>query len=144
MTRTARRLTAVAGIAVLALAVAGVARVLSSKSLAAGRFHNVAHKGAGLAEVFETADGRRVLRLSDFSTAAAPGLSVLLVAAPDARENETVRRSESIRLGPLAACEGDQEYEVPPDADLTRFRAVTIWSDKYGVNFTTAPLAVRP
>jgi hypothetical protein len=137
-------LTVVAAIAVLAFAAAGVTRLVSPTTLASGRFHNVAHKGSGMAEILETASGQRVLRLSDFSTAPAPGLCVLLISAPDARENETVKRSQRMRLGPLAACEGDQDYEIPPGADVRRYRAVTIWSEKYGVNFTTAPLAAVP
>jgi hypothetical protein len=35
---------------------------------------------------------------------------------------------------------GDQNYDVPADVDLTRYRAVTIWCRRFGVNFGTAPL----
>jgi len=43
-------------------------------------------------------------------------------------------------LGPLKDLAEGQFYGVPPGVDLTRYHAVTIWSQKYAVNFTTAPL----
>ena len=129
-------------IGIATLVVVGLSRLASApKVLAAGRFHQVAHKGSGIASVCETADGRRVLRLMDFRTADRSDLYVLLVSAPDALENETVKRAETVSLGPLRSAEGNQEYDVPDEVDLARFRAVTVWSTKYQVNFTTAPLA---
>ncbi|HKQ51526.1 MAG TPA: DM13 domain-containing protein [Pyrinomonadaceae bacterium] len=108
--------------------------------LASGRFHQVAHKGEGTATVYLLRDGRRVLRLTNFRTTHRPDLLLYLISAKDAPENETVKRSEVFSLGPLRSHEGDQEYLVPADLDLARFQAVTVWSPKYGVNFTTAPL----
>ena len=35
---------------------------------------------------------------------------------------------------------GDQNYELPADADLAKYRAVTIWCKRFSVNFGTAPL----
>jgi hypothetical protein len=36
--------------------------------------------------------------------------------------------------------EGDQNYDVPADLDLQKFRAVTLWCRRFSVNFATAPL----
>lgn len=108
--------------------------------LAIGNFHQVAHKGEGTATILEVESGKRALRLKDFRTSGSPDLKVLLISATDARENETVLRSEVLSLGPLQQAEGEQEYLLPPEFDLNRFHAVTIWNDKYKVNFTTAPL----
>ena len=35
---------------------------------------------------------------------------------------------------------GSQNYEIPEDLDLDRYRAVSIWCRRFGVNFGTAPL----
>jgi hypothetical protein len=35
---------------------------------------------------------------------------------------------------------GDQNYDVPADADLQKYAAVTIWCARFSVNFGTAPL----
>jgi hypothetical protein len=36
---------------------------------------------------------------------------------------------------------GDQNYELPAGVDLPKYRAVTVWCKRFGVNFATAPLA---
>jgi len=35
---------------------------------------------------------------------------------------------------------GDQNYDVPADLDLSRYRAVSIWCRCFSVNFGAAPL----
>jgi hypothetical protein len=108
--------------------------------LASGQFHQVAHKGEGVAMVYQYPNGQRVLRLAGLRTGAGANLQVCLIAAPDAFENETVERSGFITLGDLQKIEGDQSYPMPKEIDLNRYRAVTIWNRKYRVNYTTAPL----
>ena len=48
-----------------------------------------------------------------------------------------------VEVGKLKGNVGDQNYDVPEDVDLAKYRAVTIWCNRFGVNFGTAPLA-RP
>ncbi len=110
------------------------------KVLASGNFHQVAHKGAGQAEILQKANGKFVLRLNDFRTTGKPDLEVYLISAPDAFENETVKRSEIFSLGKLQTADGEQEYSLPAGLDVLQFHAVTIWNTKYEVNYTTAPL----
>jgi len=109
--------------------------------LSQGRFHDVAHKGVGNATIHRLADGKRILRLTDVETSNGPDVHVYLVAAGDATDNETVAPAGFIELGPLKGNQGDQNYDVPQDADLGRYRAVTIWCRRFGVNFATAPLS---
>lgn len=108
--------------------------------LASGRFHQVAHKGEGVAAILQLHNGQRVLRLTDFRTTENHELAILLISAPDAHENQTVVNSSVFVLGRLQQATGNQEYSLPADLDLTHFGAVTIWNKKYRVNFTTAPL----
>ncbi len=108
-------------------------------ALAAGSFHGVAHETRGTATVLDL-DGRRILRLTDFATSNGPDVRVYLVAASDAADNETVTKAGFVELGKLKGNQGDQNYDVPANLDLTKYRAVTIWCARFGVNFATAPL----
>lgn len=110
------------------------------RALAAGRFHSVAHETHGTATIQDVGGGRRVLRLTDFVTSNGPDVRVYLVAAADAADNETVTKAGFVELGKLKGNEGDQNYDVPDDLDLSQYRAVTIWCRRFAVNFATAPL----
>lgn len=109
-------------------------------ALAAGQFHSVSHETKGTATIHDLGGGHRVLRLTDFATSNGPDVRVYLVAAADAKDNETVTKAGFVELGELKGNEGDQNYDVPADLDLTKYRAVTIWCRRFGVNFATAPL----
>jgi hypothetical protein len=109
-------------------------------ALATGRFHSVAHETHGTATIQDLGGGRRVLRLTDFATSNGPDVRVYLVAAPDAADNATVTTAGFVELGKLKGNQGDQNYDVPDDLDLTHYRAVTIWCHRFSVNFATAPL----
>jgi hypothetical protein len=105
-----------------------------------GNFKGLAHETKGLASIYQLADGKRTLRLTEFATSNGPDVHVYLVAAPDAKDNETVTKAGFIRIGDLKGNMGDQNYELPADVDLNKYRAVTIWCRRFGVNFATAPL----
>jgi electron transfer DM13 len=112
----------------------------ASAALASGMFHGVAHETKGQAAVYQVG-GKRVLRLTGFSTSNGPDLRVLLVAAGDAADSDAVKKAGSIELGKLKGNMGDQNYDLPEGADLSKHRAVTIWCNRFGVNFATAPLS---
>ena len=108
--------------------------------LASGRFHDVAHKGVGQATIYRSDDGKRLLRFTNFETSNGPDVRVYLVATNDATDSETVKRAGFVEVGALKGNIGDQNYELPSDLDLTKYRAVTIWCKRFSVNFATAPL----
>ena len=111
--------------------------------VASGTFHDGSHETRGKASIYRYADGRRVLRLTGFHTSNGPDVQVLLVAAMDAKDNETVTKAGYVHVGALKGNIGDQNYELPASVDLAKHQAVTIWCRRFGVNFGTAPLAVR-
>jgi hypothetical protein len=108
--------------------------------LAAGEFHSGAHETKGTAAVFKLADGKRTLRLTNFQTSNGPDVHVYLVAAADAKDDATVKNAGFIDLGSLKGNIGDQNYDVPANVDLAKYRAATIWCARFNVNFGTAPL----
>ncbi len=113
---------------------------LAPMKLAAGEFHAGAHETKGTAAIFKLADGKRTLRLTNFETSNGPDVHVYLVAAADAKDSDTVKNAGFVELGSLKGNIGDQNYDVPANVDLTKYRAVTIWCARFGVNFGTAPL----
>lgn len=108
--------------------------------LAAGQFHSGAHDTVGTATIYRTPEGGRILRLTNFKTSNGPDVHVYLVAANDATDSDTVKSAGFIQLGSIKGNEGNQNYDVPSTADLSKYRAVTIWCERFGVNFGTAPL----
>jgi electron transfer DM13 len=115
--------------------------VRTAVRLASGLFHGVAHETKGSAAILELSSGKRILRLTDFETSNGPDVRVLLIAASDAADSDTVVNSAPIELGRLKGTIGDQNYPIPTGVDLARYRAVTIWCHRFGVNFGTAPLS---
>jgi len=112
----------------------------ASEQLASGQFHSGAHETKGMATVLQLADGKKTLRLTNFATSNGPDVHVYLVAATDAKDNDAVTNAGFVDLGTLKGNIGDQNYELPTNADLAKYRAVTIWCKRFSVNFGTAPL----
>ena len=108
--------------------------------VAEGNFRGVAHETKGVASIYELPDGKQVLRFRGFETSNGPDVQVYLVAAPDAKDNEIVTQAGFIRVADLKGNLGDQNYDLPANVDLNKYRAVTIWCRRFGVNFATAPL----
>lgn len=112
--------------------------------LASGRFHAVAHKSVGQAAIYRLPDGSRVLRFTQFETSNGPDVQIYLGVAADASDNDTVTSAGFYNLGPMKGNVGDQNYAIPAELDLARYKSVTIWCRRFGVNFGTAPLATQP
>lgn len=47
-----------------------------------------------------------------------------------------------VKLGELKATHGNQNYEIPEDADLDGLKSVVIWCDRFDVGFGTAPVTL--
>ena len=111
-----------------------------SKELAKGMFHNADKTGKGMVTIYETADGKRMLRLSNFETDKGPDLWVRFLASDDAKDTSSVAKAAYIDVAKLTSNKGDQSYAVPESVDLAKYRVVSIWCKKFGVNFAAAPL----
>ena len=110
-----------------------------TRPLAVGRFKGYAHETEGTAGIYNV-EGNRVLRLTNFKTSNGPDVHVYLVAAPDAKDDATVKKAGFVDLGSMKGNVGDQNYDVPGNVDLGKYQAVTIWCARFNVNFATAPL----
>ncbi|HSE89495.1 MAG TPA: DM13 domain-containing protein [Candidatus Binatia bacterium] len=110
-------------------------------ALTKGNFKGLAHETKGLASIYELADGKRTLRLTEFATSNGPDVHVYLVAAEVEKGNDAVKEAGFIDLGSMKGNIGDQNYDIPADLDLSKYRTVSIWCARFGVNFGTAALA---
>ena len=134
--------------ATLALFIAGLflytgatqAQEKGAKVLAKGDFHNADKSGKGTATVYQLADGKRVLRLSNFATDNGPDLHVRLIAADDAKDTASVAKADFVELAKLRGNKGNQNYDVSKDVDLSKYKVVSIWCNRFSVNFAAAPL----
>ncbi len=114
----------------------------TTKTLETGTFHGKVHQTSGRATIYQEADGRLLLRLTDFKTSNGPDVHVILIAATDADDNANFLKSDTqrVELGNLKGNEGDQNYEVPAGTDLGKFRTVSIYCERFNANFGAAPL----
>ena len=113
-----------------------------AKTLVTGKFHGKVHKTEGRATIYREADGKLVLRLTKFKTSNGPDVHVILVATTDAMDDANFLKdnTEKVELGILKGNEGDQNYEIPTGTDLTKFRTVSIYCERFNANFGAAPL----
>lgn len=102
-----------------------------------GPFGSLAHGTSGTASVVRLAEGGRVLTLTGFRTDNGPDLRVLLVAGPVDGDGDV---SDAADLGRLKGNVGNQQYTIPPDADLGQRRTVVIWCRAFSVAFGRAEL----
>ncbi|HET8921991.1 MAG TPA: DM13 domain-containing protein [Candidatus Acidoferrum sp.] len=112
----------------------------AAQALAAGNFYSIVHPTKGTATIYRLADGNRVLRLTNFKTSNGPDVHIYMVAADDAKDNDTVKRAGFIDLGEIKGNIGDQNYALGPNIDLAKYRAVSVWCKRFSVNFGAAPL----
>ncbi len=110
------------------------------ETLASGTFHSVLHPTSGTATIYGLPNGSRMLRFTNFKTSNGPDVHIYMVAATDAKDNDTVTKAGFIDLGPMKGNIGDQNYALAPDVSLSKYRAVSVWCKRFSFNFGTAPL----
>ena len=108
--------------------------------LSQGSFQGVAHETAGEAAIYQLADGKRVLRFTDFATSNGPDVHVFLAVAQTPMDNDAVKGGGYFDLGSIKGNQGDQNYDVPADLDLSKYHSVVIWCNRFSVNFGAASL----
>ncbi|MCC3332498.1 DM13 domain-containing protein [Nocardia abscessus] len=113
------------------------------RAIAKGTFVSHEHATAGTVVVLRLPDGNTVLRLENLDTSDGPDLHVWLTDAPvrEGRDGWFVFDDGAhTDLGELKGNQGNQNYAVPADADLTQLTSVAIWCDRFNVSFGAAEL----
>ena len=105
--------------------------------LARGRFTGAGgHDVSGEAILYRLDDGSHLVRLEGLESDNGPDLKVWLVRSTTG----DVGRGAAA-LGALKSVRGDQNYPVPAGVDPADFAGVSIWCERFSVNFGAAPLA---
>jgi hypothetical protein len=101
-----------------------------------------AHPTTGRASIYQAPDGKRNLRLTDFTTSNGPDVHVVLAQSADnmLKEDFVKGRLNDLELGPLKANQGDQNYDLPESADLNQYDSVVIYCERFNVIFGLAKL----
>lgn len=94
---------------------------------------------SGLAEVIPVSDSERILRLEEFSTTNGPDLFVYLTTQPNPNAPFS-SDDDHVDLGRLKGNVGGQNYEIPADADLSRYTTVLIYCKRFSTSFGAATL----
>ena len=99
-----------------------------------GTFVGRDHPTSGTAIVLGDGSGQRFLRFEEFETDNGPDLNVYLV------NSSAGGVDDFIDLGNLKGNIGDQNYEIPADADLETYDTVLIWCVRFASPFGEAAL----
>jgi hypothetical protein len=111
----------------------------ATRVLSTGRFRSHEHATSGRARVLQLPDGRRYVRFDHFTTSNGPALKVYLSAAPASGPGDAFD-DRYVNLGDLKGNIGEQNYAVPRDVDLDRYRSVVVWCKRFSVAFGAAAL----
>ena len=111
-------------------------------ALASGMFRDADsfHKGSGTATIYRLPDGMGALRFENLDVTNGPDLRVLLSTHPDPQNKAELNEAGYLHIGKLKGNRGNQNYELPPDADLESFGSVIIYCMPFHVIFSVAPL----
>ncbi|AWV98133.1 DM13 domain-containing protein [Arcticibacterium luteifluviistationis] len=102
------------------------------KVLYTGDFVDDAHPTSGMVQVYEE-NGVKKLRFINFKTDSGPDLRVYL--AENTKAQNFVEISNTVDNGNL-------EYTLPAEIDLSKQNSVLIWCKLFKVNFGTAVLSI--
>lgn len=98
------------------------------------------HQGSGTAVIYRLEDGAHVLRFEDFDVTNGPDLHVLISSAESISSRDGLEAAGYTDLGKLKGNQGNQNYELPADLDLTGPLTITIYCEPFHVVFATAAL----
>ncbi len=103
-------------------------------SLATGMFTGEdGHAGTGTAEIVQVPGGVRTLTFTKFDVD--PGVDVDVYLTPDTKDI-----SDRVELGGLKGNVGDQQYDIPAEADLSKYDSVILWCTPFTVRIAVAAL----
>ena len=113
-----------------------------AEQIASGMFRDADsfHKGSGVASIYRLPGGEGVLRFEDLNVTNGPDLRVLLSTHPDPQNKAELNEAGYIHIEKLKGNRGNQNYELPADADLESFGSVIIYCMPFHVIFSVAPL----
>ncbi|MBX0327706.1 DM13 domain-containing protein [Oscillochloris sp. ZM17-4] len=113
-------------------------------ALSVGSFTTIdsLHGASGTATIYRLPEGNMVLRLENFDAQNGPDLFVGLSGHAMPRSSDEVHAGGYLELARLKANQGNQNYDIPADADLSQYKSVVIYCRAFSVVFSTAELGM--
>jgi Electron transfer DM13 len=107
-----------------------------------GQLAGRAHPTSGRASIYAMADGKQELRLTNFMTSNGPDVHVVLAQSADDKAGQTLVKGDfnDLEVGQLKGNKGNQNYELPVGADLSKYDEVVIYCKRFHVVFGVAKL----
>lgn len=90
------------------------------------------HNAEGQAKILTLSTGSPILRLEDFKSTNGPDVHLYL--------SSNKKANDFIDLGRLKANIGNQNYQIPLETDLNKYKYVLIWCQPFSVLFGSAQL----
>lgn len=96
----------------------------------------------GTITIYEQADNNKVLRFETFTAVNGPELHVILStsAQPEVSAGVMLNNNADIDLGVLRGTQGNQNYRIPPEIDLSRYNSIILLSRSLNLVYSYAPL----
>lgn len=91
------------------------------------------HPASGTVRIVQGAD-ETIVRYENYKTINGPDLKIYLAKDLEAKEY--------IDLGPLKGTEGNINYSVPKNVDVSEYRYVLTWCEDFSVLFNSAEISV--
>ena len=96
---------------------------------------------SGTASVYKIGDFTYALRLEPFEMAGGPDLHVILSLGANPRTSSETLLPSHVDLGQLKSNVGAQNYEVPGNVVVTRYKSVVIYSMSLNLVYSSATLS---
>ncbi len=109
-----------------------VAEQPQQQNVSASVVGTAGHPASGNVRIVK-ADGKTYVRYENFKTINGPDIYVYLAKDLNAKE--------FVNLGAVKATEGNINYEVPTNTDITEYSYVLTWCKAFGVLFNYADLS---
>ena len=98
-----------------------------TKVIFTGSLYRMDQVGTGTLNVYQTADGRHLLRLDSFFVTANVDLELRFSPLEAPRTTEQFMSSPSVWAAPLDVTTGSLNFTLPPDVNPARYRSVVVW-----------------
>lgn len=93
----------------------------------------VTHPASGVVRIVRSAD-ETILRYENYKTINGPDVRIYLAKDLDAKEY--------VDLGPIKGTEGNINYTVPKEIDISQYRYALTWCEDFSVLFNSADLSI--
>lgn len=98
-----------------------------TKLLFTGSLYRIDQVGTGTLNVYQTAEGKNLLRLDSFFVTANVDLELRLSPLEAPRTTEQFMGTPSVWAAPLDVTTGSLNFTLPPDVNPARYRSVVVW-----------------